>query len=106
MASGTLSALSRLEFLTHMSFLGLPIFPWKGSPMMTIDSAIEWFLSHCINHRKLSPHTLKAYRRDLSQFNVFAKAASGEVLAVSVDRNLVQRWLAGMNLVKPTTVRR
>jgi hypothetical protein len=29
--------------------------------MNTLSSAIEWFLGHCANHRKLSPHTLKAY---------------------------------------------
>jgi integrase/recombinase XerD len=74
--------------------------------MKTLNSAIDWFLGHCADHRKLSPHTLKAYEHDLSQFRAFALDPQVEVLLSAVDRNLIQRWLGNMNGAKPRTVRR
>lgn len=77
--------------------------------METLDSAIEWFVGHCTNHRKLSAHTLKAYKHDLADFRAFLSSSAHEnvpISIVSVDRNTVQRWLANMNGVKPRTVRR
>ena len=74
--------------------------------MDTLKSAIELFLGHCADHRKLSPHTLKAYRHDLTHFHVFASRIDADVSVMSVDRNLVQQWLGIMNMVKPRTIRR
>jgi integrase/recombinase XerD len=74
--------------------------------MNTLNSAIEWFCNHCINHRKLSAHTLKAYRYDLTHFHVFASNRATQPFVEAVDRNLVQHWLANMEDVKPRTVRR
>jgi len=74
--------------------------------MDTLKSAIEWFLGHCANHRKLSNHTLKAYRHDLKLFCAFTSGDSGDASISCVNRNLVQRWIAEMNAVKPRTIRR
>lgn len=74
--------------------------------MDTFNSATEWFLGHCADHRKLSHHTLKAYKLDLSHFRAFAPDLLGDTPISSIDRNLVQRWLASMNRAKPRTVRR
>ena len=77
--------------------------------METLNSAIEWFIDHCANHRKLSAHTLKAYRHDLGRFRAFISLPSNEnnpIPIASVDQNMVQRWLANMNEAKPRTVRR
>lgn len=74
--------------------------------MNTLNCAIEWFLDHCANHRKLSRHTLKAYKQDLSRFAAFAGEASGDVPIAAVDKNLIQRWLGTMTAAKPRTVRR
>ena len=74
--------------------------------MDTLKSAIEIFLAHCANHRKLSAHTLKAYRHDLTLFYVFTSKNDTDVSVMSVDRILVQQWLGAMNMVKPRTVRR
>jgi len=74
--------------------------------MDTLNDAIEWFLAHCADHRKLSPHTLKAYRRDLSHFRLFAVGHPVESAISAADRNLVQHWLKNMNGVKPRTIRR
>jgi integrase/recombinase XerD len=74
--------------------------------MDTLKSAIELFLEHCANHRKLSFHTLKAYRHDLEHFHVFASKSTANFFVTSIDRNLVQQWLGSMNSVKPRTVRR
>lgn len=74
--------------------------------MDTLNSAIEWFLEHCANHRKLSAHTLKAYRHDLTHFHAFASEPLADVPILSIDRNHVQRWLGSMKAVKPRTIRR
>jgi integrase/recombinase XerD len=74
--------------------------------MDTLNSAIDWFLDHCTHHRKLSPHTLKAYRHDLRLFCIFATSPPADVVISSIDRDVIQRWLASMNIVKPRTVRR
>jgi integrase/recombinase XerD len=77
--------------------------------METLNSAIKWFIGHCANHRKLSAHTLKAYRHDLKLFSDFMSKSVGERDSIpisTVDKHSVQNWLAGMNNMKPRTVRR
>jgi len=77
--------------------------------METLNSAIEWFIGHCANHRKLSAHTLKAYRHDLKIFSDFMLKSAKESDSIpifTVDKNSVQSWLAGMSNVKPRTIRR
>ena len=74
--------------------------------MITVTSATQWFLRHCAEHRKLSRHTLKAYRHDLRRFCDFsAKKATDDPIA-SIDRNFVLSWLKDMHGVKATTIRR
>lgn len=73
--------------------------------MNTLNSAVEWFLDHCASHRKLSAHTLKAYRGDLAAFSAFA-IECGVALTTSVDRSLIQRWLGTMKSARPRTIRR
>jgi integrase/recombinase XerD len=77
-----------------------------GGHMDTLRSAVDWFLQHCADHRKLSQHTLKAYRHDLAHFQTFSPDLPSKALLTSVDRNLVQSWLKAMNGAKPRTVRR
>jgi integrase/recombinase XerD len=74
--------------------------------MNTFNSAIEWFCAHCANQRKLSPHTLKAYRHDLKHFCIFASRHMSQPSIEAIDRNLVQEWLANMKIEKPRTIRR
>lgn len=73
--------------------------------MDTLNSAIEWFLNFCADHRKLSNHTLKAYRHDLKLFQYFV-GTNKEIPLQSIDRHDVRRWLGSMKEVKPRTVRR
>jgi integrase/recombinase XerD len=77
--------------------------------METLNSAINWFIGHCTNHRKLSAHTLKAYQHDLKAFRGFMSKSAGEsnsIPTTTVDKNSVQNWLVSMNNVKPRTLRR
>lgn len=74
--------------------------------MHTVNSAIEWFLGHCAEHRKLSNHTLKAYRHDLELFRDFVSKASAELIISAIERNNVQKWMGSMEGAKPRTVRR
>lgn len=75
-------------------------------PMTTLNSAIDWFLSHCEHHRKLSPHTLKAYRLDLVQFLSFVSHEGDATQISDVNRDHVQAWLGSMDEARPRTVRR
>ena len=74
--------------------------------MKTLVSASEWFIAHCADHRKLSPHTTKAYRQDLAHLSTFISGSGNEILLATIDRNLVQRWLGSMIGAQPRTVRR
>ncbi len=74
--------------------------------MENLNSAIDSFLTFCKDHRKLSPHTLKAYKQDLAQFLHFTLTTSSDTKVETVDRRLVQKWLGSMIGVKPRTIRR
>src|SRR5271154_225109 len=77
--------------------------------METLNSTIEWFIGHCSNHRKLSTHTLKAYRHDLKLFLDFISKQPGQngfTTTPSIDKVFVQNWMTGMANVKPRTIRR
>lgn len=74
--------------------------------MNSLNAAIEWFLTHCSNHRKLSHHTLKAYRHDLALLSSFLSSFHSNTHLESVDRNLVRGWLGKMTAQKPRTIRR
>ena len=77
--------------------------------METLNTATEWFIGHCSNHRKLSAHTLKAYRHDLKLFGDFisnqAKDDSSPKIS-TICKTGVQAWIAAMREVKPRTIRR
>jgi integrase/recombinase XerD len=76
--------------------------------MDNLDDAIEWFIKHCANHRKLSVHTLKAYRHDLTLLQNFASRPDGGsgALISAIDRNVIRNWMTEMNGKKPRTIRR
>lgn len=74
--------------------------------MQTFVHAKEWFLAHCHDHRKLSPHTLKAYAQDLEILENYLCKLKSEFPVCEFDRKLIQNWLATMTLAKPRTVRR
>ena len=77
--------------------------------MKTLNSAIQWFIDHCDNHRKLSAHTLKAYRHDLKIFGDFISESAGvedEVQMSIITKHSVQNWLAKIRDSKPRTIRR
>lgn len=77
--------------------------------METLDSLIEWFIGHCANHRKLSGHTLKAYKHDLKLFSDFVSKQPEQNEATTiqtVDKKTVQSWIANMTGAKPRTIRR
>ncbi len=60
--------------------------PWAVKP-------VDEFLSRQSSQRNLSPHSLAAYRRDLSQFLAFCDRA-GITAVHDVDRKLVRRFVA------------
>ncbi|OAV44441.1 tyrosine-type recombinase/integrase [Lewinella sp. 4G2] len=54
------------------------------------------FLSYLTHQRRLSDHTVTAYRGDLSQFANFCKLEYGVKDARSVTRNMVKSWLVDL----------
>jgi len=73
--------------------------------MQTLNDNIAWFLKHCSENRKLSPHTQKAYRIDLAHLKDFLPG-DGNVELASIDRATARKWLGGMVNEKPRTIRR
>jgi site-specific recombinase XerD len=70
----------------------LPDLPsWAQQP-------VEEFLVRQGSQRNLSPHSLAAYRRDLSQFMAFCARAGVDTVA-GVDRTLVRRFVAYLDTV-------
>jgi integrase/recombinase XerD len=75
--------------------------------MEMFADASEWFLGYCEEQKKLSPHTLKAYKHDLCRFSYFVKSTTeGPLRAGHIDKSLVQKWLGSMRDFRPRTVRR
>lgn len=74
--------------------------------MLTLKSATDWFLEYCADYRKLSPHTLKAYRHDLDHLSAFESSNWSELRPSEMDRAKTREWLASMNGASPRTVRR
>ena len=74
--------------------------------MDTLEAAIEWFVDYCTAQRKLSRHTVKAYKHDLANLSAFAAHTTANFALSSVDRNFIQHWLRSMGASKPRTIRR
>jgi integrase/recombinase XerC len=67
-----------------------------GSPIGTRD-AIEEFLLYIERERRLSPHTVDAYRRDLASFSAFMDRHAGEWSPEEVDRLDIRSWMRSLS---------
>jgi len=56
-------------------------------------TSVDDYLLRLASQRHLSPHTIAAYRRDLSQFMAFCDRAGARAIP-DIDRGLVRRFLA------------
>lgn len=73
---------------------------------MRLGEACTRFLGHCRHSRKLSPHTLRAYERDLAEFQGFTPASTP---LIDCDKNLIRayiRYLFETRELKATSVKR
>ena len=72
---------------------------------MNIEAAGEAFLTHCKKERRLSTHTIAAYRQDLAEFN---RRFGGVDVALVTGPSLVDyaAFLAGTRGLAPATVKR
>ncbi len=61
-----------------------------------MQGRIEQFARHLAQVRGASPHTIAAYRRDLSQFAAFARSQRGLASWDQVTVNDVRAWLAAL----------
>ena len=80
-----------------------------GDPLSPdLDTTCERFLKSAAAERDLSPHTIAAYRSDLTQFRDWARE-HGCTDAAAVDRRLLRRYVADLgtrNLARRTIVRK
>lgn len=74
--------------------------------MKSFQSDCDWFINHCRVQRKLSPHTLRAYKRDLESFSIFLTRTGKSHLSTTLDRSDVRAWVAEMTASRPRTIRR
>jgi integrase/recombinase XerC len=60
-----------------------------------LERSVEAFLRHLAHERRVSPHTVSAYGRDLRQLAAFARGTLGaEVAPTDLDKILLRTWLA------------
>ena len=76
--------------------------------MTPFSQSTARFIAHLAGERRVSPHTVAAYRRDLGQLEEFAREKRGEdVTAESLDVYLLRGWLAALSRrVAPPSVAR
>lgn len=70
--------------------------------MLQLEKTIGDYLEYCEYQKNLSPHTLKAYRIDLSQFLQFMRGTDGELNKSNLSRYYVHLHKA----YKPKSVKR
>ncbi len=72
---------------------------------MKIEKAIEEFISNSMYEKKLNPKTIKAYKIDLNQFQLFIKTQNIQSLK-DIDKNVLKKFLGHISHAKPKTIKR
>ena len=68
--------------------------------MLQLEKTIGDYLEYCEYQKNLSPHTLKAYRIDLSQFLQFMRGTDGELNKSNLSRYYVHLHKAEVSKTK------
>ena len=69
-----------------------------------LDAALEAFLTALERERRASPHTVLAYRRDLTQLVVFCRTSRPYVQRpADIDVTLLRRWLGELTKTHATS---
>ncbi len=71
--------------------------PRIPDPPEWVGDVLQAYLGRCHAQRGMSRHTVEAYRRDLAQFFDFCDRA-GIADITAVDRRLLRRWLAQLDM--------
>lgn len=72
---------------------------------MKIEEAIEEFLFHSMYEKNLNPKTIKAYKIDLNQFQIFIENEKIDNLQ-DIDKNILKKYLKHISNTKPKTIKR
>ena len=72
---------------------------------MKIEKAIEEFISNSTHEKKLNPKTIKAYKIDLDQFQLFIKTQNIQNLK-DINKNVLKKFLTDISHAKPKTIKR
>lgn len=73
---------------------------------MDINKGIKDFLAHCKYEKNLSEKTIKAYRIDISQFELFLKERKLATKLESIDKLIIKEYLQRLSIHKPKTIKR
>lgn len=73
---------------------------------MTIDEAINAFLTHCRYEKNLSEKTIKSYRIDLRQFTEYLKENKLTDQILNIEKNIIKLYLQKLSSFKPKTTKR
>lgn len=73
--------------------------------MQPFDSAVADFITHCRHAKALSPHTVRAYTQDLTDFSSFV---TQETSVSAISSSDVEKYLQGLNRrgLSPATAKR
>lgn len=74
--------------------------------MASYLTTIEPFLTHCISERRMSPHTIRAYRLDLRRFGEFLSAGYPDVALEHLGKEHLRAYQQSLLRLKPRSVGR
>lgn len=74
--------------------------------LKTIQAAINGFIDYLVTERNCSPHTVAAYRNDLSGFTIFVEERLGQAASIhSIDHLLIRLWISELSIPKSSKVK-
>lgn len=74
--------------------------------MASYVTTVESFLIYCISERRMSPHTIRAYRLDLRRFDEFISADRADLDLESIGKEHLRRYQHSLMRLKPRSVGR
>jgi len=58
--------------------------------------AIDAFIAYLTHEKNYSPHTIKAYRKDLEDFGTFFRESDGQLSVEEADYGAIRNWIVSM----------
>jgi site-specific recombinase XerD len=74
--------------------------------MASYITTSESFIAYCRNERRMSPHTVQAYRLDLNRFGEFLASNCARVAVEQITKEHLRAYQQSLGHLKPRSVGR